>query len=384
MPQKSRISPFTIITTFIALSITGIAVMPLLNLHMYPGRVKPGITVSYSMQRANAEVIDAEVTSKLEGVLSRVAGLQKLTSRTGSGSGRITLEMDKNADMDAVRFEVSALIRQVYPSLPHDVSYPAIGVNRPDEEEKAETLITFTFNGTGSDTEIGGYAQEYLVPALSEIEGVYAVHVYGAGELRTDLVYRKKVLDDIGLPVGEIRRQLREYYAAASLGQVYETDYSGNKVLVPVTFKGWGVDCFNAAKITIEHNGRLFRLTDLLEPRTHEQAPSSFYRINGLNTINVNVLSSPGANQIMADGLVRRGYPVIDAIHIGGKRRLKPIIMTSATTILAMIPFLWGDDMGSRLQQPLAYTIIGGMTIGTFVSLYFVPLAYYYTQKRKV
>ncbi|MBN2166685.1 MAG: efflux RND transporter permease subunit [Marinilabiliaceae bacterium] len=81
--------------------------------------------------------------------------------------------------------------------------------------------------------------------------------------------------------------------------------------------------------------------------------------------------------------LVKAGYPVVDAIHTAGHKRLKPIIMTSATTILAMIPFLWGDDMGSRLQQPLAWTVIGGMTIGTFVSLYFVPLAYYYTQKRK-
>jgi len=79
--------------------------------------------------------------------------------------------------------------------------------------------------------------------------------------------------------------------------------------------------------------------------------------------------------------LVREGYKVVDAIHMGGRKRLKPIIMTSATTILAMIPFLWGSDMGSRLQQPLAWTIIGGMTIGTFVSLFFIPLAYYYMHR---
>ena len=81
--------------------------------------------------------------------------------------------------------------------------------------------------------------------------------------------------------------------------------------------------------------------------------------------------------------LVREGHSIVDAIHLGGKRRLKPIIMTSATTILAMIPFLWGHDMGSRLQQPLAWAIIGGMTIGTFVSLYFIPLAYYYLMRGK-
>lgn len=83
------------------------------------------------------------------------------------------------------------------------------------------------------------------------------------------------------------------------------------------------------------------------------------------------------------NGLVRSGHTVLEAIHIGGHRRLKPIIMTSATTILAMVPFLWGNDMGSRLQQPLAWAIFGGMTIGTFVSLYFVPLCYYYLNRDK-
>ena len=81
--------------------------------------------------------------------------------------------------------------------------------------------------------------------------------------------------------------------------------------------------------------------------------------------------------------LVKTNLPVREAIHLGGKRRLKPIIMTSATTILAMIPFLFGNDMGSRLQQPLALTVIGGMFIGTLVSLYFIPLCYYYLHKTK-
>jgi multidrug efflux pump subunit AcrB len=55
--------------------------------------------------------------------------------------------------------------------------------------------------------------------------------------------------------------------------------------------------------------------------------------------------------------------------------------MTSATTILAVIPLLFGNDMGSRLQQPLAIVTIAGMFVGTLVSLYFIPLCYYYLSK---
>lgn len=76
------------------------------------------------------------------------------------------------------------------------------------------------------------------------------------------------------------------------------------------------------------------------------------------------------------------GYGLIRAISTGGQRRLKPILMTSLTTILALVPFLFTHGLGADLQRPLAITVIGGMGVGTVVSLYFVPLCYYYLNRR--
>ena len=59
--------------------------------------------------------------------------------------------------------------------------------------------------------------------------------------------------------------------------------------------------------------------------------------------------------------LQQQGFPLLEAIHEGGVRRLKPILMTSLTTIFALIPFLWGDDIGSQLQRPLAVAMISGL-----------------------
>lgn len=81
--------------------------------------------------------------------------------------------------------------------------------------------------------------------------------------------------------------------------------------------------------------------------------------------------------------LQQQGLPLMEAIHEGGVRRLKPILMTSLTTIIALVPFLWGEDIGSQLQRPLAVAMISGMTIGTLVSLYWVPLCYYYLVRKK-
>lgn len=82
--------------------------------------------------------------------------------------------------------------------------------------------------------------------------------------------------------------------------------------------------------------------------------------------------------------LQRQGYTVLRALLVAGQRRLKPILMTSLTTILALVPLLLSGGLGSELQAPLAVALIGGMLLGTLVSLYFIPLCYYYLSKLKL
>lgn len=80
--------------------------------------------------------------------------------------------------------------------------------------------------------------------------------------------------------------------------------------------------------------------------------------------------------------LRKDGYSLIDAIKIGGHRRLRAILMTSLTSILAMLPLLFTNDLGSELQKPFSYALIGGMITGTIVSLFLVPLVYWYIYKK--
>lgn len=77
------------------------------------------------------------------------------------------------------------------------------------------------------------------------------------------------------------------------------------------------------------------------------------------------------------NGLRKEGLPLLQAIHTAGERRLRPIVMTSLTTIIAMVPMLFTDDMGSQLQRPLAVAMIGSMVVGTLVSIFIIPLVYY-------
>ncbi len=78
------------------------------------------------------------------------------------------------------------------------------------------------------------------------------------------------------------------------------------------------------------------------------------------------------------NNLYRHGKnSLLRSIIVAGQMRLRPIVMTSLTTILALVPFLNKNDMGSALQFPLSVTIVIGMIVGTAVSLFFVPLLYF-------
>ena len=94
--------------------------------------------------------------------------------------------------------------------------------------------------------------------------------------------------------------------------------------------------------------------------------------------INDSILKLDAINELR-----KAGVPLLEAIHEAGRRRLRPIIMTSLTTILAMVPLLFSFDLGSELQKPLSIAMIGTMLIGTAVSLFIVPLFYWFIYRKK-
>lgn len=94
--------------------------------------------------------------------------------------------------------------------------------------------------------------------------------------------------------------------------------------------------------------------------------------------INDSILKIDAINELR-----KSGVPLMEAIHEAGRRRLRPIIMTSLTTIFAMVPLLFSFDMGSELQKPLTVAMISAMVIGTAVSLFIIPLVYWYIYRKE-
>jgi len=74
--------------------------------------------------------------------------------------------------------------------------------------------------------------------------------------------------------------------------------------------------------------------------------------------------------------LRRRGNPLTEAILIGARRRLRPIMMTTLTTCLALVPMALGFGEGSEMNAPMARVVIGGMLVSALFTIFFVPTLY--------
>ena len=72
----------------------------------------------------------------------------------------------------------------------------------------------------------------------------------------------------------------------------------------------------------------------------------------------------------------RDGLPIREAVELGGRTRLRPILMTSIATMLGLVPMAIGFGEGGELQAPLARVVIGGLLTSTMVTLVLVPAVY--------
>jgi HAE1 family hydrophobic/amphiphilic exporter-1 len=94
--------------------------------------------------------------------------------------------------------------------------------------------------------------------------------------------------------------------------------------------------------------------------------------------VNNAILLIDYTNQLRRDS----GYRLVDAVVTAGTRRLRPILMTTTTTVLGLIPMAMGIGEGSELQAPLARVVVGGLITSTLITLVVIPVIYTILEER--
>lgn len=370
-------SSFTLIVTFVCLSLVGLALVPLLPVKLSPSHDMPGLSVSFSMPGNSARVVETEVTSRLEGMLSRVSGIKNITSVSDNDGGYINIGLDKHTDMDATRFEVSTLIRQLWSQLPDGVSYPQISTRRSDDKA-SRPFMTYTLNAPATPVIIQKYGEERIKPMLSALNGVYKVELSGATPMEWRIVYDIVQLEHIGISVQDILSAIAERYGREFLG-ICELERSGGSEWIRLvrTTEG-GTDGFVPSEITVKtRDGSMIPLDRLVKVTRTEQEPTSYYRINGLNSVYLSITASETANQLAlakevkkiiaeAEAVMPPGYEIHTGYDVTEyiSKELDTIYFRTGITVLILLLFV---ALITRNMRYL-FLIVTGLTVNIAVA----------------
>jgi multidrug efflux pump subunit AcrB len=278
--------------------IVGIGLLPLLTLQLHPSAPAHNLSISYSWPQTSARIVEQEVTSVLEGLFNRVKGIESISSVSSPGYGRINLSFKKNVNRDAIRFEIASLIRQSYPQFPTGVSYPQLSMDISGE--RSYPVMVYTINGNSSPYYIKKYAEHSILPLLSKIKGISNLEVYGATPYIIEIEFHRQKAQELGISGSDI---------AQAINTCFNKEFIGKG-----TFTQFGADYVKEISLHVEQNmydtvqweripirkmqDRILYLTDLATVSYKEQVPTSYYRINGLNTINLVIYPEKDVNII--------------------------------------------------------------------------------------
>jgi multidrug efflux pump subunit AcrB len=286
--------------------IIGIAFIPMLDIRFKSSRNLPQLSVGFSWANASPQVIEQE-TAKIEGVLGKVSQVESIESTSSVGSGRVILKFDKTVDLNQKRYEVSTLIRQLRSNLPDEMSYPEISTNIENDDDQVSFMV-LTLNANSSTHYIKNIAEQLVIPELLKINGIADISLYGATPNQWEICYDPGLLKNFEITPGEI---------SAVVNRLGELTFLGNQknagnASVPVLASSKYIDPIDWGTLPISNkNGRIVQLSDVASIKLKEKPPTSYYRINGKNTINLVVYAAQGENQVKLGNRVHNQIAVI-------------------------------------------------------------------------
>jgi len=306
--SRRKYSIYTVNILFILFSLIGLALIARLTVKLNPGRSSNALTISYTYPGAAPQVVEHQVTSVLEGACATLDGVSHIESNSSQGYGNITLEAEKNTDLQILRFQLLSTIKDVWQHLPEGVGYPEISNGRQGNAER-QLLLSYTLNSRAGTFELQQYAEQFLKPEMGRTPDISGVEVYGATPREWQMKYNRALLKRYNIKPDELIQALYTWQQEQGVGSAVSYSSTGYKLQLPVSlsYSANGKEDDNWRNIPIRNlNGTIIRLGDVADRQIVEQKPTSYFRINGLNTITISVYAGESSNQIaLADKLYK-------------------------------------------------------------------------------
>ena len=158
-----------------ALVVLGIVSYPEIGVDLFPKVDFPIVSIRTVLEGASPEVIDIDVTDRIEEAVNTINGVKNITSTSGEGYSSTIVEFELERDIDLAVQDVREQIAAVRRRLPDDIDEPVIQKVNPD----ATPVLWLNLAGEKSIPELSTYADEILKEQLQRIEGVGSLWLGG-------------------------------------------------------------------------------------------------------------------------------------------------------------------------------------------------------------
>jgi multidrug efflux pump len=267
----------------------------------------PTISVSAQLPGASPETVATSVASPLERHLGQIAGVTEMTSQSGIGQARITLQFELNRDIDGAARDVQAAIVAARADLPANLkSNPTYRKVNPAD---APILILAMTSKTLSQGQMYDAASNVFQQRLSQISGVGQVIIGGSALPAVRVELNPKALFKYGIGLEDVRAALASANANSPKGTIDDGDqryqvYTNDQSTTAADY---------APLIVAYRNGAAVQLSDVATVADSVEDVRNLGLSNGQPSVLVIVFRQPGANIIEAIDSVKEALPHLQA-----------------------------------------------------------------------
>ena len=334
----------------------------------------------------------AAITEEVKGRITGLPGLYNVQSSVEDGAPEVTISVDRTVagihnvsvstvieqlkqqlgGLESGKMEYRGEMRDILIKVP-DITLHGLGglvIRSGEKEFRLQEIATITHSQ--APKEIFRRGQNRISKVTANLDAGYSLDKV-AGEIRL-------AVKDIDLPAN---------YSITVTGEEEKRQESMNSLMFALVLSVILVYMVLASQF----ESLLHPFTILLTiPLAVVGAILLFFltgtTINMMGVIGIVMLVGIAVNNsiILVDRinqLKQSGMELTDAIVESGQQRIRPILMTTLTTILALLPMTFGFGEGASLRSPMAIAVIGGLVTSTVMSLVVIPCVYYVFEKMK-
>lgn len=384
-----RRSHFTSLLILAIVMVVGAGLVPRIDVADQP-RPRQGKTlvIGYAWPGSSAKVVEQNVTSRIEGLVSVVSGVQSVSSESNFGSGHVTVELKPKADVSATKFEIASLLRQTYRQLPQGVTYPELlggeVVNDSRRKETQRLLLTYQVNSSMTDGQLKEYISAQVKPLLQQLREVRRVEVTGGTDKYVVITYDPMVLAGYGLSARDIESGIRSFMGRADVvGELQQPGDCERRTLYLAT--GRFEKPLEQMPIGVVE-GKMVYLNDLATYEYRDRLPDVYYRVNGLNTIYLNVYVDADAHLIALSRSIRgRVAQVQETLRKGvymeqvydaaeqQESELHKLVWRSLLSLLILFAFVWLVGRDWRYVVVMAVALVANAMLAV-IAYYLLDL----------